>query len=603
MPDTLKRCFNRYFPLWAYGVALLNGAATLAFGADMGLFPMPSYGTDQLSMLTAAAGICHGQLPEGPYGYSPAYTLLLSLLAFISLGNILVMRLLQTAICALIPVLVFKIALRLRLGREASQIAALCYCSYGPAILMSLDFLREAPLGLCFAAFTLFLLKACSSRKLQPWSWTGLFAGLCVLGRENFIPIVLLPLALVCLTRWRGRRGMRQLALYAAMTILVLSPVLAYNSLRFGSCSIVPGHVGNVLGAYHGQKAVESSRAAFASIAENIPRQVGKFLSSYELPNSLSYYANRDVSDFLRVLPIPFNLLVALAAACAALRWHRKGTICVALLVAAYVGTMSFFEMFYRFRIPVAPLVCVLSGGGVVLIARNLGNVKGIAAAAAVIGLVLLTYTSPEKLRTAGERLAVANVLISNGRLAQAEEYLSALAATAMEIIWTMDAPLEFSRHDQRRAKASAMITAPTNAPVSFTAAADPANTPNNSKSLFVKLLRPYPMAVTTSKAPDRLRTRNCSAYASDVVVRTIGAAAKDNAQTSEAHDPTLGRSSIQSEASTFSDTAHTMSRGVVIPPAVNPIQYSISGRQGNPEYGLSAKTKGAPALCQRAGS
>ncbi len=292
---------NRHFSIYLYLFTLISYGTILFQAVSENLFPMPTAGTDQLTMLNAAVGIYRGQFPSEPYLYSSSYTFFLTSLIFLSQGNLLLMRFLQAALCALIPVMIYKTGGKIGLSRESSQLSSLIYCFYGAAALISLDFLREAPLALCFIMFAYCLVSAVLAKKNIFYAMAGVFAGLTVLGRETFIPIVIFgPLAILLFKNIRRRVKIGQMICCASALFGVLLPVLVYNYLKFDSFSLAPGHIKNILGAYHGEAASEDLTVAISSILRNIPGQIYKFASSYELPNSLSFYAHRELIPVLR---------------------------------------------------------------------------------------------------------------------------------------------------------------------------------------------------------------------------------------------------------------------------------------------------------------
>lgn len=424
-------CFlNRNFSILIYLFCVFCSLFLLYTARSEGLLPRPLEGTDQLSMLRAAVDIYQGKMPDQGYMYSPVYTLFLFMLEVVSQGNLVVMRALQALLCALIPVIIYRVGIKLRTGRPAAQLAAVLYCFYGPALLVSLDFLREAPLALCFIVMTYFLISAFYRKCTREYMAAGALAGLCILGRENFIPVVFVPVALLLLKDVRKYFKMRHAAGYIAAMALIVAPVLLYNYFKFDHFAIIPGHMNNVIGAYHGEQATQSASVAAESILKNIPVQLVKYVSSYEIANSLSVYSHREVIDFFKVFLIPFNLLIALAATALAYKIRNRGVILVALLIAGYVCSMVFFEMFYRFRVPTAPLLCVLAGIGIAFIINNLEHKNYIRAGTALLLAAIIfipTWQNSDKLRPHGERRSTATVMIQNERYAAAEDYIDTL--------------------------------------------------------------------------------------------------------------------------------------------------------------------------------
>lgn len=416
---------NRHFSIYIYVFALISYGLILAQAVNENLFPMPTDGTDQLSMLKTAAEIYKGQLPSDPYLYSSSYTFFLTFLIFLSQGSLLVMRFLQAALCALIPVMIYKTGGKIGLSREASQLSALIYCFYGATALISLDFLREAPLSLCFIMFAYCLVSAVLSKKNIFYVAAGVFAGLTVLGRETFIPIVIFgPLSILFLKTVRRRVEIAQIIYYSVVLSVVLLPVLLYNYMRFDSFSLAPGHVKNVLGAYHGNAASEDLTVAVSAILRNIPGQIYKFASSYEIPNSLSFYAHRDMIPVLWIFIIPFNLIFGLALTGIYYYRKNKGVLFIAVLSLLYMLSMVFVEMFYRFRISAIPLISVLAGAGLYAIIHDRIKNRQMFLTVLLACFFLFTYADPEKSRLPHEKIAVAEVLIYNGRYEKAQGYL-----------------------------------------------------------------------------------------------------------------------------------------------------------------------------------
>ena len=91
---------------------------------------------------------------------------------------------------------------------------------------------------------------------------------------------------------------------------------------------------------------------------------------------------------------------------------------------------MLFLTVFYRFRIPLVPLLAILAAGAYLPLKRLWRKRRS----AAVALLALLAAANwalavdPEPRRQESEHAAVARLLIDNGRFAEAEEYLVCMA-------------------------------------------------------------------------------------------------------------------------------------------------------------------------------
>ena len=260
---------------------------------------------------------------------------------------------------------------------------------------------------------------------------------LCILGRENFAAVVPVVLLAWLMPRFRKRMGWRAAAGYAAALIVPVLAVMLFNFVRWNSFQPVPGNAGNVFAFYHGAEAVNRISVLAVKLIASIPVQIGNFFSSYELENSLSFYAHRELIVFLRVFLLPFHLLVVLAFA-GAWRYRRNGGVRTAfLLIALYAGSLLCFTIFYRFRIPAVPLIALLAGAGISAIGAWWRRRKFRALATVAVlggGFLWLTSVAPDSRRTFDERAAVARILIDHGRFGEAETYLAKMQNDGYDI-------------------------------------------------------------------------------------------------------------------------------------------------------------------------
>lgn len=421
----LSRLLRRRFDIIVYCMTLGCEALLLWQCRAAGLLAEPGGGTDQLSMVKAAGALADGVLPGAEYRYSYAYTLFLSLLSLLSGHRLVVMRLLQAAICALIPVVIYRAARLMRLGFEAAALGALCWIFYAPAMLISLDFLRAAPLTLTFILAFYQLLRLEIGKRRRNAVTAGLLLAVLILGRENFalpVVVVLVAAALPPLRRRIG--GARNYGWLFVGTAVPVAAVMMLNLLRFGSFQPVPGNAENILDFYHGAAATEPLALAWSLLAR-IPSQLAAWCSNYEMPNSLSVYAHREVVELLKVFCLPFNLILALAMAGIWFNRRKTGMPELAVLAGLYILSMLFFTLFYRFRIPVIPLLALAAGAGIMgIVSTFRSGRRRTALAALLLALfVLLSYERPDARRTESERAAVARHLIDLGRFEAADRY------------------------------------------------------------------------------------------------------------------------------------------------------------------------------------
>jgi 4-amino-4-deoxy-L-arabinose transferase-like glycosyltransferase len=425
----IKRIFNRYFCVFLFLFALFIYCYLLFSARQCGLLPYPAKGMDQLTMISAAADMYRGKMPLAGFLYSPLYTLFLFFLVVLSQGNLIIMRVLQAAFCSFTPVLIYKLTRKIRIDRESSQIAALLYCFYGAGALISLSFLRAGPLAFCFILFSYLLVNAFIKRKVRYYIYAGAAAALCVLGRENFLPVVFSPFIFLFFPDVRKNIPKKLIIAFFTTFILVILPFSLYNYIRFQSFAIIPGAFENIFSIFHAEQNTRASfdSATTNSIVSNIPVQFCKFFSSYEIPNSLSFYAHKEIIDFMAIFIVPFNFLLGCAIVGVTLFWKNKGVLFVALLIASFCGSMLFFNMLYRYRVPVVPLVSVLAALGIMGALRLKPVYKKIFPIVFVFIFFILTYKSPDKLRPVSERVSVAKYLINIKQYAKAENYIKKL--------------------------------------------------------------------------------------------------------------------------------------------------------------------------------
>ena len=429
--ETISVFIHRHFSLCIYLAGLLLALWILHSARTVGLLGTPWPGMDQYTMLNAGLGLRHGELPvPGNYLYSPLYTLWLGLLAGVTAGNLVWMRFLQGALCALIPVLIYRTGRRIGIGRSAAELAAVLYLFCGSALLISVEFLRAAPLALLFLTFFHLVVVSWQSQRPSLWLLAGVLGGACMLGRENFIAVIPLPLLFLLLPAIRARLRWRSAALFAAGVAVTVGPILIYHYIRCGIPAIVPGNGTNVFRFFQGEAALEAPlTTGLRQILVGIPAHVYDMVSPFEIPNSLSIYAHRELIPVLKVLALPMPFLMALA-------WiglggfRRNGFVLLAgLLVAGYFASIVFCDIYYRFRIPAVPLLVLLAGAGIRSLFRFRFEHRRPALAAAVIlllGAGVFTFlTPPEPRLPESERAATVRLLVDCGRFDQAAAELA----------------------------------------------------------------------------------------------------------------------------------------------------------------------------------
>jgi hypothetical protein len=386
---------------------------------------------DQYRFLVYALDIYHGNYPGTEYRLSLTYTYFLYFMIVLSNGNIVIMRLIQAALCSFIPVLIFKLGMRLRLGYKSSQLSAFLYCFYGTALLTSLSFLRAVPLAFVFISYTYILLKAFMTKKTRYYCFASLIAGCAIWGRENFIPLMFAPVLLLIFSNIRKHVRIKNIAAYSLILLSLFLPIMIYNYFNHNSFSTIPGGFSNVMNVFYGTPNQQSGTSLdlITKVFFKLPHNIYAYLSNYEPPNSLSIYAHRDIIDFLQLYIVPFNLMFILACITLLFKLKNRGISLVSLLIASYLATLIPFSMLYRYRLPVVPLVCTLSGAGIFHIINHKRRSMKYTLIAIVLLLFFLTFQHPERMRAVKEKYAAVQALISNKLFFKAEDKLLNLAA------------------------------------------------------------------------------------------------------------------------------------------------------------------------------
>ena len=398
-----EKFLYKHFHWILFFIEFILGCVIFYQGRKLGLFGLPKPGMDQHTILKTAIEISQGILPiPGKYLYSPSYTLFLALLAKISNLSLPLMRLLQLAISSLIPVMIYKTGIAAKIGHPASAIAGIVWIFCGSALLISLDFLRASPLALCFICLVYFIIKGINDKKF--FIIAGIFAGLCMLGRENFIPVVYLPLLLWIFPKIRNKVNFSSIIIYVICSILVMSPILIYNFYHTGSLAILPGNGKNVFEFMQGKGTYSTPLVAILLVIKKIPLTIYNIISPFEIPNSLSVYAHREAIPLLKLLNYPITLHFAFIPAVLLAKPKIKWLLL--LLISGYFASIIFCDIYFRFRIPALPLLTLLSGIGIVEIYRVFRDksIKILTIIPVLLAFALIYFTVPERLLPSSER-------------------------------------------------------------------------------------------------------------------------------------------------------------------------------------------------------
>ena len=364
------------------------------------LFSLPSPGSDEFAILKAVKAFQDGSYNAADYKFSPAYILFLSILGYCSYGNLIIMRILQAALCSFIPVYIYKLSRKLRIGRENSQIAAFIYCLYGAAAMVSLSFSSNAVTALLFLMFIYFLIKSFLSQKWYNYGLTGFFAAFSLLfGGVTFLPVLcIVPLAALLSSKVRRRLNSKKITILILTFMAIMVPAVVFGRFPFRTF--------NFTGGLH---------------------SLFPLFSSYEIPESVSLYSYADILDFMKIFIVPFNFLVIMVLLSFTIKKRESVVFFIGLFIISYFIFILYPHNSYCNRAPVVPIMCVLAGTTIFGIRNEKSKLKIITLLLAASIFTFLTYKNPDSMRSDNEKRAVADILTRAGRYEKATAYLDKL--------------------------------------------------------------------------------------------------------------------------------------------------------------------------------
>lgn len=129
--------------------------------------------------------------------------------------------------------------------------------------------------------------------------------------------------------------------------------------------------------------------------AGRLSRKVYYLFNDYEQYNNKTFSVHKALAPALRFNPLGWGVL--LIAGAPLLFWGRKNPLVLAILLgaaAAFVGGLALTYVSARFRLPLAPLLAVISSGWLVAPWRDVRGWRLIAGCVAVLVAAGLTFTS-----------------------------------------------------------------------------------------------------------------------------------------------------------------------------------------------------------------
>jgi len=324
-------------------------------------------------------------------------------------------HLLNALLCGLI-------ARQLWRSSAAAWLSALSYGAYPVALFFAVQVL-----DITFALMLFLMAVFCLLRIAKSPSWvfpvlSGLLAGLAVLARPNFLPpaliFALLAWGIVYVQQKNGLRGLYAALLVAAPMLLLFVAQGMINQRLSGEFRVLPwqgsynlyaANRDNANGKFYKQQVafdavpagmnttrMESEFLYREALGAKAPqdvdamggywrsqlietitgdpirwvslmgRKVVFLFNDWEQYNNLTYAYHKERFSSLFWNPLGWGLLLLGAIAAIGLNWERLSKpelIGLGLLGLAYAAGLLLFFVSARFRLPLAPLLCIFCGG------------------------------------------------------------------------------------------------------------------------------------------------------------------------------------------------------------------------------------------------
>jgi len=385
-------------------------------GTVLGLYPV----LDGREILALARAIANGDLPAEPFYRAPLYPAILAMMLKLGLPDPALVIGARTfnLVCHIVSTAsVYLLGKRVWRSRRSAFVAGALWGLNPVALYFAGD-----PLDITFAITmmlvgTVAVSRLCD-RKIKARYGSviacALFWSLAALARPHFLSLVAIcPLImLVLIPETRHKFGGALLALLVCAMVLA---GLGYANYRLsGDFRVTPWQgaynfwAANRPGA-HGRfyeqsmtvraydESTNTARVESERLYEDenpdhpttdyrvlsdywnarswkyIREQPGRFINhlsskfsylinNFEQYNNKTYDLHKRLSPWLAYNPVCFGLLLALAAAGAFLGWRRPLTRLIVVCIAVYAAGVTLYFVSARFRLPLAPLLAVLSG-------------------------------------------------------------------------------------------------------------------------------------------------------------------------------------------------------------------------------------------------
>ena len=449
LPETSLRrpCTNkwgRYLGVFVF--VYVCGFGVFFVGDHLGRAPV----LDGRENLAWSELIAQGQVPAEPFYRALLYPWCLSWLS-----HPLITAPLFGLACHFVNALLCSaIARLLWRSSNAALFCGLLYGAYPVALFFAVQVL-DITFGISLFLVGLYAFLHGWRDKRYPWLvLSGFAAGLCVCARPNFLPPVLVLMALPQVLGVFEQRRLSGALHYWRSTVLLAAPIILVlgaqgwlNLQRSGEFHVLPWqgaynlYAANREGAngkFYQQRIafkevpagmnstrmeseflyqVEQGANAAKGVAEMntywrgqllnevradpirwfglMGRKCYYLLNDWEQYNNLTYAYHKERFWLLRYNPLGWGLLMLGATVAVGFGWrqlNRSMFVALTLLAGAYAAGVLMFFVSARFRLPLSPLMCVACAGLVVISWRELRIRSVMLMLSAMAPLALLSY-------------------------------------------------------------------------------------------------------------------------------------------------------------------------------------------------------------------
>jgi 4-amino-4-deoxy-L-arabinose transferase-like glycosyltransferase len=309
------------------------------------------------------------------------------------------------------------------IGRSAGIIGGLLYACYSPAIYFDGLLLKVTLSAFLITMSVYFLLGNKPESAGIGHFLSGIFLGLAILTRANFLLIFPVVILIVLLTNTAVfRKRVFTVLLFILGNLLILTPVLIRNYVVTGDVVLTTAQAGSnffmgqhpeATGTYpalsfvradplHEQKDFqreaekrlqrplkpsEVSKYWFGEGLAFIRDKPGAFLSltgkklllfmnDYEIADNHNFYFHKRYSGILKWLPFTFGLIgpFFLLGIFTLMRERGIATTLLFFIQVTYILSVILFYVFSRYRMPLLPVICLTAGYAVYSLFHQIRN-------------------------------------------------------------------------------------------------------------------------------------------------------------------------------------------------------------------------------------